>query len=91
MQDISRSGVTMLKSTKALEITPTGLKIERNGEVTELPCDTVVLAAGSRPCNPLQETLKKKGIPCQVIGDAQKIGLAFDAVHSGFAAGRGIK
>ena len=91
IQDLSRGGVTVQKGTKALEITPTGIKVERDGEVTELACDTVVLAAGSRSCNPLQEVLEKKGIPCQVIGDAQKIGLALDAVHSGFAAGRGIK
>jgi len=91
MQDLSRGGVVVQKGTKALEVTPTGVKVERDGEVTELACDTVVLAAGSRSNNPLQEALEKKGIPCQVIGDAKKVGLAFDAVHSGFIAGRGIK
>jgi len=44
----------------------------------------------SRSCNPPQESLEKMGVPSQVIGDTQKMGLAFDAVHSGFAAGGGL-
>jgi len=45
---------------------------------------------GSESYNPLQELVEQKGIPCQVIGDAQKVALAFDAVHNGFAAGRNL-
>jgi NADH dehydrogenase FAD-containing subunit len=90
LQDLSREGVAMHKNSTVLEITETGVKVENNGEVAELPADTVVLAAGSRPHNPLEEILVEKGIPCQVVGDAQQIGLAFDAVHHGFAAGRNI-
>jgi len=90
MQDLSRTNVTMLKRTKALEITPEGIKVEKDGEAGLLPCDTVVLAAGAVPHNPLQTELERRGISCRVAGDAHKIGLAFDAVHQGFAAGREI-
>jgi len=90
MQDIDRAGVTLHNNTKALEITPTGVKVEQGGKVTEIPCDSVVLAAGATSFNPLQEIMRKKGIPCQVIGDAGKIGLAMNAIHEGFEAGRRI-
>ncbi|SDP72224.1 FAD-dependent oxidoreductase [Desulforhopalus singaporensis] len=90
MQDISRAGVSMLKDTKALEITSTGVKIESDGQVTELPADTVVLAGGAKPYNPLQEILEQRAIPYQVVGDAFKIGLVSDAVHQGFACGKRI-
>lgn len=90
LQDMDRSGVNVHKRTRALEVTPKGVTVERNGEVSEIFCDTVVLAAGSKSYNPLQKVLMQKKIPYQVVGDARKIGLAFDAVHQGFAAGKGI-
>jgi 2,4-dienoyl-CoA reductase (NADPH2) len=48
------------------------------------------LAAGARSDNALQAIIASKGIPCEVAGDANKIGMAFDAVHQGFAAGMKI-
>jgi len=90
MQDMARMGVTLQKGTKALEITTDGVRVERDGKESEISCDTVVLAAGSKPCNPLQAVLEQKGIPCRVVGDANKIGLAFDAIHQGFAAGKNV-
>ena len=91
LQDMSRIGVKTNVSTKALEITPQGVTVEMAGEKETLPADTVVLAVGSESFNPLQEFIAEKGIPYQVVGDAQKVALAFDAVHEGFAAGRNIQ
>jgi 2,4-dienoyl-CoA reductase-like NADH-dependent reductase (Old Yellow Enzyme family)/NADH dehydrogenase FAD-containing subunit len=90
LQDMSRVGVKTNVRTKALEITPSGVRVEMDGQTETIPADTVVLAVGSESHNPLQEIVEKKGIPCQVVGDAQKVALAFDAMHNGFAAGRGI-
>lgn len=90
MQDLGRTGVSLKKRTRALEITVEGVRVQQNGEEALLPCDTVVLAAGAVPHNPLQALLEQKEIPCRVAGDANRIGLAFDAVHQGFAAGREI-
>jgi len=56
----------------------------------EIPADTVVLALGSRPYNPLAELCKKKGIPCEVVGDARQIGKAFDAIHEGHNVACGL-
>jgi 2,4-dienoyl-CoA reductase (NADPH2) len=89
-QELHRHGVRTKTATKALQITATGVKVETNGKVEEIPADTVALAAGAVSYNPLQETLEQAGIPCKIVGDAQQVGLAFDAVHQGFAAGRSL-
>ena len=64
--------------------------MEVDGKAEEIAADTVVLAGGASSYNPLQEVLDKVEIPYQTVGDAGQVGLAFDAVHSGFAAGRNI-
>ena len=90
VQDLSRYGVRAATGAKALEITETGVRVERSDGISEIPADTVVMAAGAVPYNPLQEILEAKKIPCRVVGDAAQIGRAFDAVHQGAAAGREI-
>ena len=90
MQDLSRFGVASRVETVAMEITESGVKVESRGVFEEISADTVVLAAGSKPNNPLEDILKEKGIPYQVIGDAGQIGQAFDAVHKGFSAGKDL-
>ncbi|ACL04213.1 Predicted NADH:flavin oxidoreductase/NADH oxidase [Desulfatibacillum aliphaticivorans] len=89
-QDMGRQRIAISTGTKALEISPTEIKVQTGEEVYAIPADTVVLAAGAKPVNGLAETLKAKGIDFQVIGDANGIALAFDAVHNGFDAGRNI-
>jgi 2,4-dienoyl-CoA reductase (NADPH2) len=90
LQDLQRFGIRTLTASRALEITDEGLRVEKDGQVEEIPADTVVLAVGTRPHNPLQELLLRKGIPFKVAGDARQVGMAIDAIHQGFAAGREI-
>lgn len=91
LQNMALHGVKVYKSTKALEITPEGIRIETpEGETRDVPCDTVVLAAGSRPFNPLEDRLRQKGLSVHVVGDAGRVGKAFDAVHQGFEVGRNL-
>ncbi|MCP3926047.1 MAG: FAD-dependent oxidoreductase [Desulfobacterales bacterium] len=90
LQDLSRFGIDARTNTKAVEIKDGSLVIEIDGNTEEIQADTVVLAAGSVSYNPLEKILTEKSISCKVIGDANKIALAFDAVHDGFAAGNSI-
>ncbi|MEJ5348567.1 MAG: FAD-dependent oxidoreductase [Desulfosoma sp.] len=91
LQNIAVHGVKVYKSTKALEITPEGVQVQTpEGETRYVPCDTVVLAAGSRSYNPLEEKLREKGLSVHVVGDAARVGKAFDAVHQGFQVGRAL-
>ena len=87
LQELNRVGVRTRIETQALEITAEGVKVTSEQGEEVLPADTVVLAAGSVSYNPLEEVLEKAGIGYKVVGDAGRVGLAFDAVHQGFRAG----
>ena len=90
LQDVNRFGIATRTATRALEITDTAIRVEAGDTVEEIPADTVVIAAGSRPDNVLAQLLTEKNIAHTVIGDAAAIGMAFDAVHQGFKAGMEI-
>lgn len=90
LQDVERLGIRTRTAARALEITPTSVRIEANGTEATVLADTVVLAVGTRPYNPLQEEVAQRGIPFRVAGDATAAAMVFDAVHQGFAAGAGI-
>jgi 2,4-dienoyl-CoA reductase (NADPH2) len=81
LQELGRMGIEITTGTKALEITSDGVLVKKGNAVEEIPADTVVLAIGALPYNPLEKHLKQKGIPSQVIGDA---------IHQGFEAGRDV-
>jgi 2,4-dienoyl-CoA reductase (NADPH2) len=89
LQDLQRSAVATHVAAKVLEITPRGVRIEQEGQESEIIADTVVLAVGTFAYNPLQKIAAELQIPWQLVGDAQKPALVFDAIHQGFAAGRG--
>jgi len=89
-QEMERSKIDRRILTKALEITETGVKVDVDGKVEEIPADTVVIAAGSKSVNNLSKILKKKGIPFRTVGDADQVAQAIDAIHNGFAAGKDI-
>jgi 2,4-dienoyl-CoA reductase (NADPH2) len=87
LQDLERLGVTTLPSARALAITPHGVRLERDEIVQELHADTVVLATGAAPHRPLVAVLERLGVPHRVVGDAERVGTAFDAVHAGWRVG----
>ncbi|NOY70233.1 MAG: FAD-dependent oxidoreductase [Deltaproteobacteria bacterium] len=87
LQDVKRFGVKVMVATNALEITADGIVIEKDGVREKIIADTVVIAVGARPENSLAGVLEDMEIPHTVIGDAGKIGMAFDAIHQGFNAG----
>jgi len=86
--DMKRYGVKSMVNTKVIEINDEGVLVEQKGGKKELlPADTVVLAAGAKPFCPLKDELEGAGMEVAVVGDAQKVALAFDAIHAGFKAG----
>ena len=87
MQDVKSHSVSTITAANVLEITESGLRMECEGKVEELEADTVVLAVGTRPYNPLQQVAEELGISCHVVGDALKPAMVFDAIHQGFTAG----
>jgi 2,4-dienoyl-CoA reductase (NADPH2) len=101
MQDLGRFGVTTITSGRVTKIMETGIEYAETpggetlgastgGATRQIEVDTVVVAAGSACHNPLEAIVKKLGLAFQVIGDAGKVGTAFDAVHAGYRAARDI-
>ncbi len=103
MQDLGRFGVTTITSGRVTKIIETGIEYTEipggetpeastggatSGAARQIAVDTVVVAAGSKSHNPLEEIVKQMGLDVQVIGDAGKVGTAFDAVHAGYKAGK---
>jgi len=88
LQDLLRHKVNVLTGKKVTEIKEKSVLFSEDGDMKEIAADSVVIAVGSKPYNPLEELLIKKNIKYTVVGDAKKVGFAFDAVHSGFEAAR---
>ncbi len=90
MQDLDRYGVHTITGATVSGINPGGVDVEQDGHSTGIPADTVVIAAGSTPDVRLKAVMESLDIPFTVIGDAKGVGTAFDAVHSGYRAGRSV-
>jgi 2,4-dienoyl-CoA reductase (NADPH2) len=90
LQDVERYGVKTRAMVKVTEITADFVRIECEGQVEDIPADSVVLAVGTCSHNPLHEIIVAAGIPVRVVGDAVKPAMVFDAIHQGFTAGREI-
>lgn len=90
MQDLDQYHVNTVTGSKVKEITPEGLIVEQGENTFEIMADTVVVAAGSVSCNPLETVLESLGVAYRVVGDAGQVGMAFDAVHQGFRTGLDI-
>ncbi|MGC9195120.1 MAG: FAD-dependent oxidoreductase [Syntrophobacteraceae bacterium] len=90
MQELKRFRVDVKVNTRALEITPSSIKVQTGDQIEEIKADSVVIAAGAVPVNELAQVLEQKKIAFKTAGDARKIALAFDAVHQGHEAGRTI-
>lgn len=86
---LRRNFVDVMTNTSIAEITAQGALIKQGSEVKSFPCDTVVLAIGTRAFCPLAEQLQ--GI-CEVtvVGDAVKARQALQASAEGFAAGLAV-
>lgn len=90
LQDVERYGIRPVVGTRVVAITPEGLRCQRGGETVDLAVDTVVVAAGTRACNPLQAVAEELKIACRVVGDASVPGTVFEASHQGWQTGRDI-
>ena len=86
---LRRYGVKARTQTKAVQITSDGVMVERDGVTDLIACDTIVLAVGTGKVDALAVKMPT-GIHATTIGDALKPRKAFDAIHEGFAAARGL-
>lgn len=83
-QRYKQYGVTEITYSVVKEIYEDGIAYEQNGEVKEIHgIDSIVIASGSKPYNPLEEKLQGVAKEVYVIGDAKEVRLALEAVEEG--------
>lgn len=85
-QDLQRAEIRVMTKTKAIEITGEGVEVEKAGERSIIPADTVVLALGTQAENSLYQAIRQTHPQVILVGDAKKPAKAYDAVHEAFAA-----
>jgi 2,4-dienoyl-CoA reductase-like NADH-dependent reductase (Old Yellow Enzyme family)/thioredoxin reductase len=82
MESLYASGVKTLTNAKCIEIKDSAVVIEREGNIEEIPCDSVVVAIGARArsFDDIRNYCEEKGIPCHAAGDAVRARRALNAV-----------
>lgn len=82
---MAQNGTECVTDAVCTEITEHGVIYRKDGELHELACDSVVMAAGARslPNEEIRSACEELGIPYHVIGDAVKPRRALDAVAEG--------
>ena len=80
--------VELHTTTELVSINDGRVLINYRGDQRELgQFDTVVVATGNRSFNPLADQLQGAEFTVKVVGDADKPGTIYEAVHSGHKAG----
>jgi 2,4-dienoyl-CoA reductase-like NADH-dependent reductase (Old Yellow Enzyme family)/thioredoxin reductase len=76
--------------TKVRALTPTGALVQKNGEETLIPLETVVLAVGARPDRELADGLAGSGLDLHIVGDAVEPRGIGEAIWEGYQAAAGL-
>lgn len=89
MRDFATYGVQFVVNATITEFTGEAVRVDQDGQVKDLPCDTVVLALGMNPNTDLLESIRDVA-EVIVVGDAGQPGDALKASREGFACGIAI-
>ncbi len=91
LENYRRFGVKQHTRHKVLEIR-TGQVIctDQDGRVVEIPCDTVVLASGSRPVTFRTEGLTNRGIEVVMVGDCRDVADISHATKTAYDAANAL-
>ena len=93
MRQLAENNVTLLTDSKVVSVDETGVTIEKkDGTVELVPADTVITAFGQKPSTDFPDAVRKQyNIKTTVIGDAEKVSKAANAIHTGFYAAMAIE
>lgn len=90
LEALADEGVEQLTGTTVVAIRTGAVVVEQGGVTREVPCDTVVMAVGSRPDDhtALAKHCADRGIGFHVVGDAVRARRALDAIAEANALAR---
>lgn len=83
---LAERGVHVAASAKVLEITPDSVIFVKDGKEQIVKADTVIIAAGYRANNSLEDELEDKFGNLTVVGDAESPRKILTAIHEGYHA-----
>ncbi len=83
---LKERGIRIVAGVRVTDIIPDCVICEKGGETIALSCDTVILAAGYRASNELEQALDGKVKDLCVIGDAEAPRKIMNAIHEGYHA-----
>jgi 2-enoate reductase len=85
--------VTLLANSKVIEIDSAGVIIEKkDGTKEKISADAVITAFGQCSDNSLGDAVRAKyNIKTTVLGDAERIGKASNAIRTGFYAAMAVE
>ncbi|MHB8072478.1 oxidoreductase [Desulfosporosinus fructosivorans] len=90
---LKERNVIMLTGTSVVRVNENAVIVkDSHGIETELPADTIIVAAGYRAFNPLAEELAEANVnvQVQVIGDAKQVRNVLAATTEGYLAGKTV-
>lgn len=90
LEELEKKKVVMMTDTRLSGVCQQGALLEKHGVVTLYPCDTVVIAIGTRKDDSLEKALKDSGVKYTVIGDAKETRKAIDSVSEALWAALNI-
>lgn len=92
MESIYQSGINTLTNAKCIEIKEDAVVIEKDGEIQEIKCNSVVVAIGarSRSFDHIAAYCEEKKLPYHVIGDAVRARRALNSTAEAAALARQI-
>ena len=92
MENLYQEGIKVITHAKCTEIKEKSILIEKEGKIEEIPCDSVVVAIGSkaRDSKEIVDYCEVSNIPCHVIGDALQARRALNCIAEAVEVARKI-
>ena len=86
---LAEAEIDIQLGTRVTAVSEAGVHVDREGDYSLIPADTVVLALGrEHGFTDLEYALRQEEVDTRVIGSAQRPGRVFDAMHSAFFTAR---
>ena len=87
---LKQNAVNIMTGSSAKEVSDNDVTVEKDGQLTTIPSDTVITAVGYRSNTALYDSLKDYGGEVYLLGDASKVSNLMNAIWNGYEIGRTI-
>ncbi len=86
LEEIEKQGIVVRTNTMGMEVTPEGLVVKSNDEVSTIAASSIILAAGQRSRSDIVLDLYDTAPVVKIVGDCVKVSTITTAVYQGHHA-----